>query len=135
MRQSRKVFTVLVIAVLALLVVAPTVASAAPVSSAGAAPSAWGHVGCWYRVHRGDTLSRIAFRYGVSTGFMQMMNGVRHPDRIYAGTWMRVPCGFAHAAYPHNFKSGKYGTYYHNYYYMRKGYYGPSYCRCGGYGW
>ena len=51
-----------------------------------------GDCGCWYRIQPGDTLSRIAARYGVSSGYLASINHIANPNRIYAGAWLRVPC-------------------------------------------
>lgn len=48
-----------------------------------------GNTGRAYRIQRGDTLSAIAARLGVSTGYLAQTNGLRNPDLIYAGTWIR----------------------------------------------
>lgn len=48
--------------------------------------------GCWYRVQPGDNLSRIALRYGVSVAWLASVNGIPNPNKIYAGSWLRVPC-------------------------------------------
>ena len=46
-----------------------------------------------YLVHRGDTLSGIAARSGVSMWALQQANGIRNPNRIYSGQWLCVPGG------------------------------------------
>jgi hypothetical protein len=43
-----------------------------------------------YRVQWGDTLSRIAARYGVSVGYLQRLNGISNPNYIWAGQLLRV---------------------------------------------
>lgn len=48
--------------------------------------------GCIYRVRAGDTLSGIAVRYGTSTAWLASVNHISNPNRIYAGSWLRVPC-------------------------------------------
>lgn len=47
---------------------------------------------CWYRVHWGDTLSRIARRYGTSVWYMLRINYIGNPNYIRAGQYLRVPC-------------------------------------------
>lgn len=42
-----------------------------------------------YRVQRGDTLSTIAARLGVSVSHMVKVNGLGNPHLIYAGTWLK----------------------------------------------
>jgi nucleoid-associated protein YgaU len=49
---------------------------------------------CWYHVHWGDTLHRIAARYGTSTSYMAWLNHISNPDWIYAGQWLKVPCHY-----------------------------------------
>ncbi len=44
-----------------------------------------------YQVHRGDTLSGIARRYGVSAQALAHANGLRNPHRIYAGQRLHIP--------------------------------------------
>jgi len=44
-----------------------------------------------YTVLRGDTLSEIAARAGISTGRLAQINGIRDPDRIYAGQLLCLP--------------------------------------------
>lgn len=52
-----------------------------------------------YTVQRGDILSTIARRYGVSTSALAQANGLRNPSSIYAGQVLRIPSG-ANAAPP-----------------------------------
>jgi LysM repeat protein len=47
---------------------------------------------CSYRVRFGDTLSGIAWHYGTSVGWLASVNHIANPSKIYAGTWLRVPC-------------------------------------------
>jgi LysM repeat protein len=47
---------------------------------------------CWYRVKPGDTLSGIAAHWGVSSGYLASLNHIANPNKIYSGTWLRVPC-------------------------------------------
>ncbi len=47
-----------------------------------------------YRIHkvrRGESLARIASRYGTSVGHLQKVNGIRNRNRIYPGQRLRVP--------------------------------------------
>ena len=46
-----------------------------------------------YTVQRGDTLSAIALRYGVSLWALAQANGIRNPSTIYAGQVLRIPGG------------------------------------------
>lgn len=47
---------------------------------------------CTYRVKVGDTLGYIAVRYGTSVSWLASVNHIANPNKIYAGTWLRVPC-------------------------------------------
>lgn len=49
-----------------------------------------------YCVQRGDTLSGIARRYGVSVQALAQANHLRNPHRIYAGQTLWIPTA-AHA--------------------------------------
>lgn len=44
-----------------------------------------------YTIRPGDTLSGIAARFGTTTGAVAALNGISDPDRIYAGTILRIP--------------------------------------------
>lgn len=52
----------------------------------------WGD-GCRYVVRPGDTLFRIAVRYGVSWWYLAQINRLYNPNYIYAGMILFVPCG------------------------------------------
>ena len=58
--------------------------------SASTQPAASGRT---YTVRRGDILSAIARRYGVSTWALAQANGIRNPSAIYAGQVLRIPSG------------------------------------------
>lgn len=75
--RSLIVFTVLSIGIL----LSPVGTLAAP---AGQEPII--HV-----VRQGETLSRIAGRYGVSVAALIQANGITNPDRIYAGQSLTIP--------------------------------------------
>jgi LysM repeat protein len=45
----------------------------------------------WYRVRYGDTLYRIAWRYGVDLWSLARANGIYNLNRIYAGQVLRIP--------------------------------------------
>ncbi|MDY7080801.1 MAG: LysM peptidoglycan-binding domain-containing protein [Chloroflexota bacterium] len=46
-----------------------------------------------YVVRRGDTLSIIALRFGVSMWSLAQANGIRNPSLIYVGQVLRIPSG------------------------------------------
>jgi lysozyme len=47
--------------------------------------------GFTYVVKCGDTLSNIAWRYGVNSTYLAQVNGIRNPNRIYAGQRLWIP--------------------------------------------
>lgn len=55
-----------------------------------AAPSPTGGA-CHYVVQPGDTLSKIAARYGTTVGAIMAANGLRNADYIYAGQQLVIP--------------------------------------------
>ncbi len=60
--------------------------AAKPAASSAAVPAATGvHI-----VQRGDTLGRIAARYGTSVSALVALNGLRTPNRIWVGQRLRV---------------------------------------------
>jgi plastocyanin len=59
-----------------------------PVSAHG------GSYGChWHYVRRGETLSGIGRRYGVSWRLLAQVNRLRNPNRIRAGSYLCIPAG------------------------------------------
>lgn len=70
------------------LVILVLVALLLPALPAAAAPSAQGGV---HVVQRGETLSQIAQRYGVSTAALAQANGISNPNFIYAGQRLTIP--------------------------------------------
>jgi len=65
--------------------------SAPPPPRAGLPPPPGGGV-CSYRVRRGDTLANIAWHRFTGVSHLASINGIRNPNLIYAGQWLRVPC-------------------------------------------
>ena len=61
-----------------------------PAPGSGAGP---GGCGCVHIVRRGENLSRIAWRYGMSVWALAARNGIRNPNYIWAGQRLCVPCG------------------------------------------
>jgi LysM repeat protein len=60
----------------------------APAPAPDPAPS-----GQTYTVRRGDTLSAIALRYGVSMWALAQANGISNPSLIYVGQVLQIPSG------------------------------------------
>jgi LysM repeat protein len=46
-----------------------------------------------YTVQPGDTLTGIAFRWGISVNALVQANGIVNPNSIYYGQILRIPCG------------------------------------------
>lgn len=93
---QRRTGVLLVIVLLLTAVVVPA-ASAAPVegphatSSATAVSGASGHECVIYHlVKRGENLTQIARKYGVSIWQIQQWNNIRNVDRIYAGRTLMI---------------------------------------------
>lgn len=79
-------FGALMAVILLLTVVLVPAAAAAPVANESASASQ-GAAGCpvYHRVVRGDNLTVIAWRYGVSVNQLMRWNNIYNPDRIYVG--------------------------------------------------
>ncbi|MCX6029521.1 MAG: LysM peptidoglycan-binding domain-containing protein [Chloroflexi bacterium] len=88
MRQSRVFVAALSILVLLALLIAPLTAGAAPLATPGGS-------GCaqFYQVRPGDTLYRIALRFGTTVSALSSLNGIGNPNRIYAGQTLCVKAG------------------------------------------
>lgn len=76
------------IAVIVLILTALVV----PAASAGGTCTTGGGCRAYYRVRVGDTLTKIAYRYGTTVAALQQCNGIWNPDRIYAGQTLCI-CG------------------------------------------
>jgi LysM repeat protein len=61
--------------------------------STPAPPSQPPSSGQTYTVRRGDTLSSIALRFGVSMWSLAQANGISNPSLIYVGQILRIPSG------------------------------------------
>ena len=90
MRKLRVLAPVVVILTLLLLMIAPLSASAAPQQTAGGS-------GCsqFYTVRAGDTLAKIAARYGTTVWKLASLNGIPNPDYIWVGQVLCVKPGGA----------------------------------------
>ncbi|MCZ7546108.1 MAG: LysM peptidoglycan-binding domain-containing protein [Anaerolineae bacterium] len=71
--------------------------AAAPASPPPAAPASApaAAVGTVYTVRPGDTLYRIALRYGTTVSALVAANGIANPNRIYVGQQIRIAGGTA----------------------------------------
>jgi lipoprotein-anchoring transpeptidase ErfK/SrfK len=49
--------------------------------------------GTTHIVQRGETVSRIAYRYGTTVAAIASANGLRNPSLIYVGQRLRIPSG------------------------------------------
>jgi LysM repeat protein len=80
MRKLRVLAPVVVILTMVLLMVVPLTLSAAPMQTAGGS-------GCaqFYTVRSGDTLAKIASRYGTTVWKLVNLNGISNPNLIYVG--------------------------------------------------
>ncbi|NQY91032.1 MAG: LysM peptidoglycan-binding domain-containing protein [Deltaproteobacteria bacterium] len=63
--------------------------SAAIASSSSAASSGQTR----HLVRRGETLDRLARRYGTTVGYLQYLNGIRDPRSLKYGTWIQIRRG------------------------------------------
>lgn len=82
---SMRRFGALMVVMLLLAAVLVPSAAAAPASSSAANVSQGTSCPAYYRVVRGDNLTRIAYRYGVTVAQLQRWNNIWNPDRIYVG--------------------------------------------------
>ncbi len=91
---------VCIVAILAMLLVA------APASAAPAATAGGSGCGQFYTVRWGDTLYRIAVRFGTSVSALMRLNGFTDPNRITAGQTIcvkpggSIPWGFLYTVRP-----------------------------------
>lgn len=83
--HSMRRFGALMVVMLLLTAVLVPSAAAAPASSSAANVSQGTSCPVYYRVVRGDNLTRIAYRYGVTVAQLQRWNNIWNPDRIYVG--------------------------------------------------
>jgi LysM repeat protein len=99
---------VIVVLMLLISILAPMTASAAPAQSRGGNTD-WAQV---YTVQRGDTLSEIAWSFGVSEDAILKANSLRNANVIYVGQQLIIP---------EQGQSGKGGPQCADYYTVRRG--------------
>ena len=79
-----KLVWVVLLCAISLLFLSAATTQAAPVNACGG----------YHFVQRGETLYSISRQYGVTIPAMMHANpGIPNPNRIYAGTWLYIPCG------------------------------------------
>lgn len=61
----------------------------------------------YHTVKSGDTLTRIAARYGVTVNTLMQVNGIRNPNHIYVGQVLKIPTGPAGCAFSHTVRYGQ----------------------------
>jgi hypothetical protein len=93
--RARVGIVLVVVVILGVLVVPAASAgtSSAPSASTLSTTQAGGY-GCYqsYRVRPGDTLTKIAYRFGTTVNALMRCNNIWNPDRIYIGQWLCI-CG------------------------------------------
>jgi hypothetical protein len=82
---SMRRFGALMIVILILSATLVPAASAAPAPSSAASASQAAGCPIYHRVVRGDNLTNIAYRYGVTINQLMRWNNISNPDRIYIG--------------------------------------------------
>ena len=97
-RWTRRTSFVVLVVMSLLIAMLPSVALAAPAAVPPSGVYAGRSVGMvggncanHYVVRRGETLSGIAARWGVSVWALRDVNGIGNPNRIYAGQWLCIP--------------------------------------------
>jgi LysM repeat protein len=85
---NRKRYGILLTAVLLLSLLAPMTALAAPAQSNLSNNTEWVQV---YTVERGDTLSGIAWSFGLSEAALMKANSLRNSNLIYVGQQLIIP--------------------------------------------
>jgi LysM repeat protein len=73
------------------VLVIPGAAQSPAVPTAPTAIAAQTNIGGSYTVQRGDTLTRIALRHGVTVGALMQVNGLANPNTIFAGQRLVIP--------------------------------------------
>lgn len=82
-----------------LLVLVLMLLLALPAKEVSAAPTASGCRNTYYTIRCGDTLYSIARRFGVNMWELARINGIRDPNRIFAGRTIVIPTGCCYGCY------------------------------------
>jgi len=87
----------LLVAVVAVFVgvLIPAAAMAAPAERALASSPSSGYCVAYHHVQRGDNLTKLSYRYGVSVWAIAQANGLRNPSYIYVGQVLCIPSTYA----------------------------------------
>jgi LysM repeat protein len=86
MNEGVKMFRKIVV----ILIVLSMLAVLIPATSASS-----GYCAQYHWVQQGETLFRIALRYGTTVSYLTWLNGIYNPNRIYAGQRLCVTQGTA----------------------------------------
>ena len=68
-----------------------------PASASASSPTGGGF---WYLVKRGDTLTSIAHKFGVTVDGLAAVNGLVSINRIWAGTYLWIPASTVPPTFP-----------------------------------
>ncbi len=92
-RAARRAAVVMGLVLALLTAFTPLAVSAAAPAPAEASGAPEAQSGWVYVVQRGDTLSSIARRFGVSVSALMRANNIANPNRIYVGQRLFIPSG------------------------------------------
>ena len=106
LRKPRPLYRFLAIFMLVglLLAALPMAALAAPAQTGDAAPQAHGS---YYTVQPGDSLSKIALRYGTTVYALMSLNGLSNANHIYVGQKLKISAQSGSCAQYHTVTYGQ----------------------------
>jgi len=84
--------SIALVALISATVTTSAFAAELPADQALAGPVYGSQFGCFHTIRLGETLSRIAARFGTSVYALMVANGIPNPSRIFAGANLNVPC-------------------------------------------
>jgi len=84
--------SVAVVALISAMAATSTFAAELPADQAWAGSVYGSQFGCFHTIRPGETLNRIAARFGTSVYALMVANGIPNPNRIFAGINLNVPC-------------------------------------------